>query len=469
MSHAKRFSPRVLHATFAGLLFTLLSSSAYAEDQRKLWNSSFELFGAKNVDSSNDSRFGFGVGGAAYAEVLAADWLGVQAGLNFTWFAPGDPVRDTNDDGVADTTSSTYWLGLSAGARLHWSELLMDSRDDGWVDFHFVWGSNKGFKRPGFDLGAGYEFALQDDGNLRLGPFVRFTWLSSAVDAARDLADGSVNVGVNPMWLSFGASLGWGGGLRPEYTTDTDGDGVMDAYDLCPEEAAGANPDPDRRGCPRIVSETPAPPPAAICPEAGIGDQDNDGIIDRRDQCPTAPEDFDTYLDGDGCPDPDNDNDGFLDADDQCPLEAEVVNGENDYDGCPDEGLFELKGERIVLDERVFFKFARARVHRRAKPTLRAIVKLFRLQKDWRRVRIEGHSDAQGNAGFNQRLSERRARNVLKELVRLGMPEHLLESIGYGPLKPVDTGDTPEAHRRNRRVEFVIISRGDDDIIDPDS
>ena len=66
-----------------------------------------------------------------------------------------------------------------------------------------------------------------------------------------------------------------------------------------------------------------------------IVDTDGDTIPDDRDQCPTAPEDFDGFEDQDGCPDPDNDGDDILDVDDACPN----VPGEKDPDpkknGCP--------------------------------------------------------------------------------------------------------------------------------------
>ncbi len=65
-------------------------------------------------------------------------------------------------------------------------------------------------------------------------------------------------------------------------------------------------------------------------------DLDKDGIVDKKDSCPTDPEDVDTFQDEDGCPDPDNDNDGLLDANDQCPLNAEDLDQWKDEDGCPD-------------------------------------------------------------------------------------------------------------------------------------
>jgi hypothetical protein len=49
------------------------------------------------------------------------------------------------------------------------------------------------------------------------------------------------------------------------------------------------------------------------------GDEDRDGIIDKKDACPRDAEDRDDFSDNDGCPDPDNDGDGFIDEQDRCP------------------------------------------------------------------------------------------------------------------------------------------------------
>ncbi|MEX1361739.1 MAG: OmpA family protein [Nannocystaceae bacterium] len=84
---------------------------------------------------------------------------------------------------------------------------------------------------------------------------------------------------------------------------------------------------------------------------ATIGDQDGDGYDDEVDTCPTEPEDFDSFEDDDGCPDPDNDGDSVLDAaqfvdgqwvnndrkdDLDCRNEPEDIDGFEDEDGCPD-------------------------------------------------------------------------------------------------------------------------------------
>lgn len=73
---------------------------------------------------------------------------------------------------------------------------------------------------------------------------------------------------------------------------------------------------------------------------AGDRDGDGDGLIGSDDQCPTDPEDFDSFEDTDGCPDRDNDNDGVLDVNDgpdgQCMNDPEDADGFEDGDGCPD-------------------------------------------------------------------------------------------------------------------------------------
>ncbi len=68
-------------------------------------------------------------------------------------------------------------------------------------------------------------------------------------------------------------------------------------------------------------------------------DSDGDGINDDVDQCPNEPETYNGIEDTDGCPDgviEDTDGDGINDDVDQCPNEPETYNGIEDTDGCPD-------------------------------------------------------------------------------------------------------------------------------------
>lgn len=72
------------------------------------------------------------------------------------------------------------------------------------------------------------------------------------------------------------------------------------------------------------------------------------------------------------------------------------------------------------------------------------------------RLSIEGHTDADGVAGYNQDLSERRAASVRQFLVeKHGIDGSRLETAGFGASKPVADNSTPEGKQQNRRVELV--------------
>ena len=197
--------------------------------------------------------------------------------------------------------------------------------------------------------------------------------------------------------------------------------------------------------------EPPPPPPPK--------DSDGDGLPDERDACPNEAEDVDGVQDEDGCPDPDRDGDGILDADDKCPDQPEVMNGVDDTDGCPDQGLFELKEDRIVLEERVLFDTERARVKSRGKRILKAVVVLWNQHPEYDHMIVEGHTDERGSDEYNQNLGQLRAERVKKALVEQGFPEDKIEIVNFGRSRPVDTSGTEAAWQKNRRSEFVIIKK----------
>ncbi len=144
---------------------------------------------------------------------------------------------------------------------------------------------------------------------------------------------------------------------------DRDGDGLIDAYDNCPDQAEDRDQFQDDEGCPDldndrdgILDELDQCPNDAEdfdgfedfegCPEY---DNDRDGVPDSTDQCPLLSEDSDQFQDQDGCPDLDNDGDGFLDEKDACPYNSEDFDGVEDEDGCPD--LYDEDGIPPEMDE----------------------------------------------------------------------------------------------------------------------
>ena len=94
---------------------------------------------------------------------------------------------------------------------------------------------------------------------------------------------------------------------------DQDEDGIVDADDACPTEAEDLDAFEDLDGCPEL-------------------DNDGDTLADGSDLCPNQAEDLDGFEDSDGCLDDDNDQDGIVDVSDQCPDQV----GAPSAMGCPD-------------------------------------------------------------------------------------------------------------------------------------
>ncbi len=248
---------------------------------------------------------------------------------------------------------------------------------------------------------------------------------------------------------------------------DDDGDGIPDVTDVCPHEPETFNGFQDEDGCPDdpnahqppALEGTPAVPPAPLVLPLAPKDTDGDGIIDSEDVCPNEPEDFDGFEDEDGCPDPDNDQDGIPDTVDQCPLEAETINGVKDDDGCPDVGKAQVRveGARIVILDKVYFATGKDEILPRSFSLLRQVAATLRAHPQLLRVHVEGHTDSQGDEAKNLDLSQRRAKNVTAFLVKEGIAEERLEAVGYGETRPVDSNATEQGRENNRRVEFNIV------------
>lgn len=242
----------------------------------------------------------------------------------------------------------------------------------------------------------------------------------------------------------------------PPPPADTDGDGVTDDIDQCPNVAGPA----ENHGCP-------------------WGDADGDGVTDNLDKCPNTP----GPAENDGCPWPDTDGDGVTDNVDQCPKVAgpKENNGcpwpDRDGDGvpdridnCPDEpGTAENQGcaevqkviirqNRLEILDKVYFRTGSSRIRSRSYKLLDNIAQVINAHPEITKVTVEGYTDSVGNAKYNKRLSERRAASVVRYLERRGhVDKSRLESKGFGEENPlVPDAKTKDELAQNRRVEFKI-------------
>ncbi len=129
----------------------------------------------------------------------------------------------------------------------------------------------------------------------------------------------------------------------------------------------------------------------------------------------------------------------------------------NDRDACPDTPKYAAVDERgcWALDSAVLFDFDKAVIKKEFYSLLDNTKAAFDNAPKMK-VQIEGHADSTGPEAYNQNLSERRAKAVVKYLVeKVGIAADRLSAIGFGELKPAFTNDTKEGQAKNRRVEFT--------------
>lgn len=236
----------------------------------------------------------------------------------------------------------------------------------------------------------------------------------------------------------------------PAVVVDADGDGIPDENDKCPLIAGiGAN-----NGCPADSDGDGIYDKKDHCPKyAGTkenngcpADNDSDGVHNGLDKCP----DLVGVSENDGCP-KDTDGDGVYDVDDRCPNRpGAAVDG-----GCPKVKIDET--ERKILEtaiKDVKFKTASAELVPSSKAVLNKIVALMEKYPAYK-LTISGHTDSQGDAAKNMELSRQRARAAKDYLVSRNIRSGRITAKGFGSRVPVDSNETAEGRKNNRRIEFV--------------
>jgi chemotaxis protein MotB len=123
-------------------------------------------------------------------------------------------------------------------------------------------------------------------------------------------------------------------------------------------------------------------------------------------------------------------------------------------------------GDRFVFQSEVLFDPGQADIATEGMPELDALADaILQLEAEippdinWV-LRIDGHTDSRpiSNARFpsNWELSAARAISVAQYLVSKGIPPARLVAAGFGEFAPLEQGNTDEAYRRNRRIEFKL-------------
>ena len=230
---------------------------------------------------------------------------------------------------------------------------------------------------------------------------------------------------------------------------DSDGDGIQDSEDACPEVAGLAefNGCADTDGDGVSDDKDNCPNEAGVAALNGCPDADNDGIANAEDNCPNEAGD----AANDGCPWPDTDGDSVLDKDDECPNEAGTVAN----NGCPEAPNADVQAQLTSYARTINFSSGKADIEDAANETLQAIVAILKEYPKANFV-VEGHTDSTASEKFNQKLSEERAAKVVNFLTSNGVDASRLSSVGFGETSPIASNDTSEGRARNRRVEVKL-------------
>lgn len=159
------------------------------------------------------------------------------------------------------------------------------------------------------------------------------------------------------------------------------------------------------------------------------GDEDDDGVFDRRDRCPDTP--ANTPVEHHGCPLP------------QYPASVKPAEP--------------VQSEVVTLSDAndVLFAFNKSDLTPAARSELDSL--MAKLQNaDVVSIKVVGHTDSVGSDAYNQALSERRASSVADYLLSQGLAPNKLTSEGKGESEPIADNETEGGRAKNRRVELHI-------------
>lgn len=119
-------------------------------------------------------------------------------------------------------------------------------------------------------------------------------------------------------------------------------------------------------------------------------------------------------------------------------------------------GVATIEENVSITLNNLFFDFDKAVLRPESFPELDRIVTLMN-EKPTMEIEISGHTDSAGPEQYNMGLSERRAKSVVQYLNGKKIEKSRLNVVFFGESMPVDTNDTTDGRRRNRRVEFKIL------------
>jgi outer membrane protein OmpA-like peptidoglycan-associated protein len=122
----------------------------------------------------------------------------------------------------------------------------------------------------------------------------------------------------------------------------------------------------------------------------------------------------------------------------------------------------EVTKDAIVINDKILFEFDKAIIRPESFELMDEITKVVQDNPRIKKISIEGHTDDDGKASYNKKLSQKRADSVMKYLVEHGVDAARLTAVGHGEDIPMVPNDSDENKEKNRRVEFIIVEQDEE-------
>jgi outer membrane protein OmpA-like peptidoglycan-associated protein len=125
----------------------------------------------------------------------------------------------------------------------------------------------------------------------------------------------------------------------------------------------------------------------------------------------------------------------------------------------PPPARVEVRDNKIQFKEKIQFEYNKAVILPASFGLLDEIVDVIKKNGHLKKIAIEGHASSEGDAKHNLKLSDDRAKSVMKYLVDKGIDQARLTAKGFGSQRPIADNATDEGKEKNRRVEFLVIEQ----------
>lgn len=180
-------------------------------------------------------------------------------------------------------------------------------------------------------------------------------------------------------------------------------------------------------------------------------DSDGDGVTDDMDLCPNVA----GLAEYAGCAD--TDGDGYPDTLDKCPNQKGTDNG------CPVPVVVEEEEETVPvvtvapkeISSAIYFDFDSSELNNNAKEVLDILSQEAKDRSEVN-IQVDGYADSIGSNNYNKSLSQKRINSVMDYLVSKGVDKSLFTTNNYGEENPAATNNTKEGRALNRRAKLKV-------------